>query len=788
VLHRDFKPDNVLVARDGRALVTDFGLARPTATTEELETLRSAPGSEWRARDDLTSVRALLGTPPYMAPEQLAGGRADERSEQFSFCVALFEGLHGTRPFAGATTELLRTAMASGRIVPRPAERSVPAWLDRAVLRGLDHEPARRWPTMQALLAALERGGPRRRWAWAAAGALGLAAAIAALRAPADAPELCRGSGPRIGQVWGDARRETIHRALLASGRGDRQATAHAIEREVDRYARAWAEARQDACLATHARGEQSPAQLERRMACFDRRLRELEGLLVTLEHADGDALVHAVAAVQRLPPPNECSVGELPLAATPAEDGPLAGRLAELRTLTALKQAAKVVPLAQQLVRDAEAAAATPLAIEARYLLGKAQLDLGERTAADALAETYWSAVREGLDELAAEVALERVGAAVEAGPALAEALEWARHAEAAVMRVGGDPKHLGKLEGLLAAVAEARRDFAAAREHHERALELFARAGPAGQGALGSAHANYAAALNRAGDVRAAREHYERAIERFEQHYGGDHPHVHRARLELAGLLVWHGEEERARALLDRARAGLERSLGPRHPELKIAWGVLGALELAHGRHGAARAALARAYAIANAAYGPADPRTLGSLFDLGAAAEALGDLAEARHFYETALAGETARLGPDHPQLVRCLTALGHLATAQRRFDAARDHLARALAVQEAAFGRQNIDVVWIRVHQAELAEATGALDQARETYLDAAAIAEAIGATLDVGQILGPLALLERRMRRDADARRHAEAALAVLAPAGQPGVEELRRLLDELSPR
>ncbi|MCY1004182.1 serine/threonine-protein kinase [Nannocystis pusilla] len=289
VLHRDFKPDNVLVARDGRAIVTDFGLARPTApTSTELETLRSTPDGAWQAAHELTDAQQLLGTPPYMAPEQLAGGPADERSEQFAFCVALFEGLYGVRPFAGASVAVLRAAIEAGQLVPRPPARPTPAWLDRAVLRGLSGAPARRWPSMPALLAVLERGPPHRRWPWLAAGLFMAVGVFAAVRPPAAAAERCSGSELRASRVWDEARRHSLRRALLSAGTGDRSATAAAALREVDRYAQAWSEARRDACFATHGQGEQSGAQLERRMDCFDHQLRQLDGLLTMLERAEG--------------------------------------------------------------------------------------------------------------------------------------------------------------------------------------------------------------------------------------------------------------------------------------------------------------------------------------------------------------------------------------------------------------------------------------------------------------------------------------------------------------------
>ncbi|MDC0723746.1 serine/threonine-protein kinase [Nannocystis bainbridge] len=792
VLHRDFKPDNVLVARDGRAIVTDFGLARPTAPTPaELETLRSAPDVGWQTHD-LTDARQLLGTPSYMAPEQLAGGPADERSEQFAFCVALFEGLHGVRPFAGGSVEVLRAAIAAGQLVPRPPERAVPAWLDRAVTRGLDGAPSRRWPSMQALLAALERGPPHRRWPWLAAGLLALAGVFAAARPATNEAERCSGSELRVRDVWDDARRHALRRALLSAGTGDRSPTAAAVEREVDRYTQAWAGARRDACVATHARGEQSDAQLERRMDCFDRQLRELDGLLTTLEQVAGDTLDHAAGAVRRLPPPGRCAVGELRLEASSAGDDPLARRLAELETLARLKQSARVLPLAQALIRDASEDPDPSLVLAARYLLGGAQLDMGDLPGAQlTLEETYWEAVRAGLDELAARAALDRTSVTAQ-GPELEATRTWARHAEAAVMRAGGDPQLLGKLAGILALGEQARGDLAAARAHHERALELLARAGPGARGDLGSAHANFASALRRAGDEQAAREHHERALALFEEHWGSDHPNTHSVRLNLATLLAAHGEEARARTLLDEARVGLERALGADHPSLGVVWGTLGGLEYAHGRHGAARAAFARAYRLALATYGSADERTLTPLFNLGNTAHASGDLGEARQFFERVLAARIALRGPEHPELVRCWTALASVAIDQRRFDAAGEALDRALAIQQSALGRQHIDTAWILVRQAELAEVTGALDRAREHYLEAVAIARATtdAARPDTGLILHSLARLERRMRRDADARGDAEAALAILSrfhADTEPRLAELRRLLAELPP-
>jgi serine/threonine protein kinase len=156
LVHRDFKPGNVLVGIDGRVCVTDFGLARidpaPHAAGQAL-----APPPDDLVDGSLTRTGTVLGSPAFMAPEQLAGLAADARSDVFSFCVALHAGLYGERPFAGATPRELHASILAGRIRPAPEGAAAPAWLRAVVLRGLAPSPDDRWPSMRALLQELER-------------------------------------------------------------------------------------------------------------------------------------------------------------------------------------------------------------------------------------------------------------------------------------------------------------------------------------------------------------------------------------------------------------------------------------------------------------------------------------------------------------------------------------------------------------------------------------------------------------------------------------------------------
>jgi WD40 repeat protein len=185
LVHRDFKPENVLLGTDGETQVSDFGIAclagDETAPSVSASTL--APGT-------LTETGDVLGTPDYMAPEQLLGRPSDARADQFSFCIALWEGSYGERPFLMPTADTADprarlSAIAAGPVPPPRRDR--PAWIAQLLVRGLAEDPDRRWPTMQALLDAIAAYRTPRRWRWwraAGLGAVGLAAALVAFARP----------------------------------------------------------------------------------------------------------------------------------------------------------------------------------------------------------------------------------------------------------------------------------------------------------------------------------------------------------------------------------------------------------------------------------------------------------------------------------------------------------------------------------------------------------------------------------------------------------------------------
>jgi predicted Ser/Thr protein kinase len=292
IVHRDFKPGNVLVGAAG-VRVVDFGLA---ARGDEPASVDSG-GSPEAADIRLTRTGKLVGTPVYMSPEQLRGERATPRSDQWSFCVALHEALYGRRPFAGEDVPALASAIARGPRFAAGPPRSLVAILRR----GLRVDPEARFPSMDALVHALVRVGLGLRRAMVAAGVA--AAALATIvggwawmrRAEGDP---CGGGRTLAADMWNDAARGRVRAAFAATRRSYAADTFSRVDAALTAKVDEWSRAHREACEATRVHHVQSDALLDLRAACLDRARRDTISLVSTLGEVTGDAMDRAVGAV----------------------------------------------------------------------------------------------------------------------------------------------------------------------------------------------------------------------------------------------------------------------------------------------------------------------------------------------------------------------------------------------------------------------------------------------------------------------------------------------------------
>src|SRR5690606_7646019 len=188
------------------------------------------------------------GTPAYMAPEQFMGGPIDERTDQFAFCVALWEALHGERPFEGHTRFELADAIVHGRL-RAPSSRDIPTWLHAEVERGLAVVPDGRHPSMTALLEALHRDPARRRRRIAGSTAVaGVGLSLVAMARGAPEPRPCTDSDAHLSGVWDDARRSELRAAFAQSEATDALRHADQTIAALDGFARRWVDGHRDAC------------------------------------------------------------------------------------------------------------------------------------------------------------------------------------------------------------------------------------------------------------------------------------------------------------------------------------------------------------------------------------------------------------------------------------------------------------------------------------------------------------------------------------------------------------
>jgi tetratricopeptide (TPR) repeat protein len=714
LVHRDVKPDNVMLEGEvsegggpARVRVMDFGLARGSGIDESATTDRDSAGVPSRVRIDdvVTRVGAILGTPAYMAPEQFRG-YSDVRSDQFSLCVMLWEALWGQRPFGGGSIVELGSNICEGNIRSPPRRGDVPRWLHRVVLRGLEVQPARRWPSMEALLGALDRGRRlaavrRVGLAVAVVGLLGTGALVVRHLDEQRRIGACEEAGAVVKAVWGDEAAAEARVGLLASGAGHAQTTADRVAPWLDARATALADARAQVCRNAEVERIWDADMAARAQWCVEERHAELEALVDALASADERAVTNAVEAAAALRGVDPCLDATL-LARLP--EPPMADRdevaavqreLARAGALEATGAYDEGLLIARESLARAEALAWPPLVAAAGTQTGRLLFHAGAYAEAETvLTEAYFEAARANVDEQAFAAASYLTVACGELGKH-AEGERWSKHADVVLGRLP-DPARAREATqlGHLALVLHAKGEYQRAEALHEEALAIW-------QASLGADHPRVAGSLLNLGltdmtlhRLQSARARTERALQLREQALGSDHPRVAETLDQLAGIAWKAGAYDEARVLLERALQILEVALGPEHPQVGGSLNNLANVAWKRGERERAKALFERSLAIAEKTLPEDHPDLARGLNNLGAANVQLGEPARAKAMLERALALREKVLGRRHLETALTLT---NLADAQMALGASReagDLYQRALAIQQEALGPDHV----------------------------------------------------------------------------------------------
>jgi tetratricopeptide (TPR) repeat protein len=564
LIHRDFKPANVLVDSDGRVRVSDFGLAQLLGDDAEESSAASASNT---ALDGLTRTGATMGTPAYMAPEQYLGGETDERTDQFSFCVALYEALYGERPFAGDTYDELRASVTAGVLRDEPAGADVPSHLRKVLARGLSADPEQRFPDMEALLAELARKPRRVGWYWAigiGVVLVGVGLAMYKDSDSADKAAMCD-AGDQLAGVWDDGVEADIRGAFDRARVPDDVAerALKGFSDALDGYAQRWRTMHTASCVATRVDKTQSEADWALRTGCLQEKRDEIKALTDVFRRADEFAVEQAAQAARGLSRLDECADIESLRAGfePPPEDErdaviELRADLSEVKALDEAGQNGRALALAQEALRRARDIGYKPTLAEALRWVGSVQTSLGAVTEARAaLAEAILVAEEAGHLRVRAQamISMTKIAAVYTSRPE--EARLEGRRASAAIKSYGGDKLMEGELDELLALTDLAEKNYEAAHDRLQRVAAVYKSLGE---------QAKYAHVLLQRGHIFGEQLAFRDALERFrdalviyEIELGRDHPETVRATESFAAALRAVGSYDTAREYFSRAEA---------------------------------------------------------------------------------------------------------------------------------------------------------------------------------------------------------------------------------------
>jgi tetratricopeptide (TPR) repeat protein/tRNA A-37 threonylcarbamoyl transferase component Bud32 len=700
VMHRDIKPANVMVSPDGSARIVDFGLARALRSDPESSGVRNEPFTDRIAYSssltaEVTETALLSGTPGYIAPEILRGHPViDAHADQYSYAVTVFLALTGQKPYSGNTLSEYLGALDREERPPWP--RSIPRRVRRVVERGLARRHEDRYPSVRAFVDDLEKAATsNRRPALLAALGLGAALIVTATVVAKDQARraACLVDRAPFAGIWDERRRGELERALLSTDRFNANEAFGLLAARLDAFESNWLAMKQDACEATHIRGEQSEHVLGLRNGCLERKLAGMEALVRAFSDADARSVDRAAAATPDSL--DEC-----------ADTATLLGVADRLPTDPAARSAVRDIESGFAVTRALTTAGRDPIAHAQRVLdsarklghpptIAQAVTSLGHAISVSAntsedrkrgeetLREGMHLAAQAGDDRLLARTASRLFVILSYGQKRIQEADAMLPVVEALVSLAGNDLEQ--RLEVLMGrgVIFSERRKYAEAIEAFDQVIALSPSVDSELRGYGAYAHGAI-------GEIDLALQRYPEAVRRFE-------------------------------AELD----GIRRELGKRHPRVIFSLTNLGLAQSKAGLRDAAWATVASIRELVTSLYPPGDWRHVTVAYVEGNIWEDSGDCERALPAYRQAFETIVATYGPNNTntadvqaRLGTCLYRVGRVAEAipylERVLQIRTDVNGAPNVIAEAAF--QLADVLWAGAAPSERPRALSLAEQA------------------------------------------------------------------------
>jgi len=728
--HRDFKPDNVLVDGEGHVRVLDFGLARGSGSeptedglpTQEDPSLLDSP---------ITATGTLMGTPAYMSPEQARGGHISPRADQFSFCAALWEAIYGTRPFASQEQEDFIAALRDGVVPDSPPVDKAPRKVERALRRGLAHEPSERFESMDDLLSALPRDHlESRRHHWRLAGistvlVLGFGALNGIRAGQLDDDTRCPDAARYLDDVWDEASRKALKDHFYEHEQPYTDVAWGRTSEALDAHADAWVIAYSTTCDALVSTDNRDPELLEQG-ACLRWRLEELSTTIEVLTNADPLLLSEATSIVAQLRLVDEC---EDPATAQQLlrlpDDPKQAGAVQELRMRIAsangrirAREEAEAQEALQSVVDEARELDHQPVLAEALLAFGNAHRESDRDLAEASMREAIDVAGQSGHDVVGADAWLSLVEHLHAEQQRMEEAAALLPAAQFAVRRVEG-PRRRARVEAVWAGLELRRANYDSAHEHYARGIEILEAA---------NYHDDplYAGLLSRVAGVELERLNFdtalelaEKALEVAEYVHGPGHPATLGPLANAAGAHVKLEHLEQARAYYEEMLAAW-RTVHDEDKTTAFVIDVLGVVDERENKLDDALRRATKALEIRQRVLVPHHVELGASHHNVGNVLRRQGKLAEAREHFAKAVEIHTKGIGAEHPLVAQALTGMGEIDRQLGKLESAHDALESATKVFTKAYGAEHPQTLEGHVSLAMVDEDAGRHQEALEGF--------------------------------------------------------------------